>query len=439
MNMHARSEAMSAKLPKRVFITGVFDMNNYGDLLFPLIASFRLQSSGIDVVPVAPTTAAPTLVDVMPVIGVGEMMGGRDAVDAILIGGGYIVHHQRMDFLKEYRKADLAHWAASGLWLGATLAGAIRDVPVIWNAPGVLHLFTEKQRASMAPALRAADYISVRDRGGAELLAPPGDVSVDVVPDTVADLARMWPLPSLDDSFRNLIGRKGLSGDAAYLAFHVRNRSVANYPLATVGAWLDEFAAARGLVPILIAIGQSHDDAAIAREFSQHLRQPHVLLDDPTSLREITAAIAHARLYVGASLHGYVASAAYDVPGVLVARPAYRKFGGFLEHTGRREDLVRDWSEAFAAGARRLEEPALQRIPESVFAALDRHWTKVRAAIADPARKREERDCFLRSCLRLGAQADGPGWVLDAFLPRAGRAGALPARQPGLESGTPVG
>ncbi len=74
---------------------------------------------------------------------------------------------------------------------------------------------------------------------------------------------------------------------------------------------------------------------------------PHVLLDDPLGLREIAAAIADAALYVGASFHGYVTAAVYDVPGVMVARPAFRKFGGFLRQTGRMQDLARRLASGF--------------------------------------------------------------------------------------------
>lgn len=408
---------------RRVFITGVFDMNNFGDLLFPLVAAHRLAPHGIEVVPVAPTTARPTLADAMPAIEIGEMLCGDMAADAVLIGGGYIVHHQRMDFLKEYR-GEFAHWAASGLWLGATLAGALRDIPVVWNAPGVLHVFTAEQRRRMAPALRTADYLSVRDRGSLTLLSPPEDVPAAVVPDTIAELARLWPLSSLGDAYGALMARKGFAADTPCLAFHVRNRSAANRPLGEIAASLDAFAAARGLTPVLVAIGQSHDDAELVRELSGHLRSPHVCLDDPASLREIAAAIAHARLFVGASLHGYIASAAYDVPGVLVARPSYRKFGGFLEHSGRPQDLVRDWSDAFDAAARRLDEPHQRRLPDRLLGDLDRHWQAVATAIAKPAARRTARAKFLRHHVATGVAADGAGWLLDPFLIRGGRSTA---------------
>ena len=115
---------------------------------------------------------------------------------------------------------------------------------------------------------------------------------------------------------------------------HLRARSLGEIPLATVGGWIDEFARAHDLRPILIAIGPSLGDDADARDLSAHVATPHVLLDDPQSLNEIAAAIGSSRLYIGASFHGYVTAACYGKPGALVARPAHKKFSGLLEQTG---------------------------------------------------------------------------------------------------------
>ena len=101
------------------------------------------------------------------------------------------------DALDEYRIGDLASWAGPGLWLGAGLAAALRDIPLIWNAPGVPHPFARGFRPVVDSALEAADYVSVRDTGSAELLAAPREIDVRIVPDTIAELARMWPVSFL--------------------------------------------------------------------------------------------------------------------------------------------------------------------------------------------------------------------------------------------------
>lgn len=405
-------------LPRRVFLTGMFDMMNFGDLMFPLIARKKLALAGIEIVPVSPTGASPALPDAMASVALEEMLTGEAEASGVLIGGGYIIHGHKLHFLEEYRSDQLADYAGPGLWLGATLAAAIRDVPMAWNAPGVPHPFAHGQRTLVDAALQAADYVSLRDHGSLELLGAPAALPVQIVPDPVVGIAQLWKPHTLAAPFRSLVQRKGSDPKARYLALHFRNRSLGRSSPAEAAQWIDAFASARDLYPILVAVGQTHADDVLAREIGLNLRRPHIVLDDPLSLQEIAAAIGHSSLYVGASLHGYVAAAAYGVPGVLVAQPSYRKFEGFLAHTGRQKDLAQDWQSAFAAAAGRLRSRQETLIPPSVFAALDAHWSRIAEALGHPDRNRPRRHTFLRSWLRAGVAAGGPMW---AHLPYARR------------------
>ncbi|MGD0189797.1 MAG: polysaccharide pyruvyl transferase family protein [Rhizomicrobium sp.] len=405
-------------LPHRAFVTGMFDMRNFGDLMFPLIARQRLARIGIDVVAVSPTGKTTGLSGAADSISLEEMLAGGDPICGMLIGGGYVIHTHKMLFLAEYQSGDLPEYGGPGIWLGATLGAAIRQVPVAWNAPGVPHPFPGNQRALIDAALAAADYVSVRDAGSAELLAARPDLSVKVVPDPVASIADLWPRESLRDPFERLIARKG-GGAAGYVAFHFRNRSLADVGVAAAAERIDAFARSHTLCPILIAVGQTHADDILAREISSQLKATHIVLDDPSSLEEIAAAIAFSKLYIGASLHGYVAAAAYGVPGVLVALPSYRKFQGFLDHTGRREDLAHNWQEAFEIAASRAEEGLAVRIPQTVLDALDTHWQRIGDAFAHPQRNRMNRQTFLQSWFRAGLATGGPIWAHLPFVRRS--------------------
>lgn len=407
----------SASHGRRVFITGMFDMANYGDLLFPLIAAERLAAAGIEVVAVSPRGGPPPVPGALPSLGLTEMFDERRPVDAVLIGGGYMVHTFPLTFIEDYDAGAVTDWGGAGLWLGATLAAALRDVPVLWNAPGVPFPLRRSQADAVAAALRAADYVSLRDRGSADLLGAPADVAIDIVPDTVADLPRLWTRRQLEAPFARLIARKGGEAGDRHVAIHLRRRSVAGVPLADIAAEIDRFAAATGLVPLLVAVGESHDDPALARAISPLIAARHILLDDPLDLAEITAALAGAALYVGASLHGYVASAAYGVPAVLLARPSYRKFGGFLAHTGRASDLARDWPGAFARARSRLAEGAVA-FPASLHERLEAHWRRIAAVVSSGGDKAAARRAFLAEARRRVA-ADGDAATDPAALVRA--------------------
>ena len=411
-----------------VLLTGMFDMRNYGDLLFPLVARHALAPHGWVPVAVAPTGGPAALGGAMAPVALSDVLRGEVAAQGIAIGGGYIIHGQNLDFIEDYDSGGNGAWAGAGLWLGATLAAALRDIPLAWNAPGVPHPFTTAQQAVVAAACRAADYLAVRDSGSAELLAAPPDAPATVVPDPVAGIAAMWPRAGLAEDFAALLARKGVPADARLLAIHVRNRSMAGLDPEGLGAALGAVARAHGAVPMLVAVGQSHDDPLVARRIAPHLGGPALLLDDPLGLREITAALAFSAAYVGASLHGYVVASAYGVPGVLLGRPAYRKFAGFLAHAGRPEDLARDWDGAIALAGARLSAPRHAGLPPGLLEALDRHWAALACALADPAPRRAARQDFLRALVVQGIRREGPGWPILPFLSRAARHAAPPPR-----------
>lgn len=419
-------------MSRQILLTGMFDMQNYGDLLFPLVARDALAVHDLVPVPVAPTAGRTTLTDALPPQALADVlagpMAGAIAAQGIAIGGGYIIHGQPLNFIEAYDSQGTAAWAGPGLWLGATLAAALHDLPIAWNAPGVPHPFATTQRPLVDAACRAATYLAVRDSGSAELLGAPPDAPPAVVPDPIAGIAAMWPRAALEPAYRDLLARKGLPGDTRLLAIHVRNRSMAGLTCEALGADLAALATAHGAVPMLVAVGSSHDDPGTARRLAPHMGDRRgaglLLLDDPLSLREITAALAFSAAYVGASLHGYIVANAYGVPGVLLGRPAYRKFAGFLAHSGRPDDLARDWSGATALVAMRLNQPRHAGMPPALLAALDRHWAALAAALADPAPGRAARQDFLRALIAHGLAREGPGWALTPFLSRAMRTAA---------------
>lgn len=406
-----------------VLVSGMFDMNNYGDLLFPLVARQRLAEAGFEMMPVAPAGDRAAFPDALPTVDIGTMMDAcRQPAAGILIGGGYIIHAHSLEFLDHYAGGGIGNWCGAGLWLGATLAAAMRDIPLAWNAPGVPHPFSARQHRLLAHALAAASYVSVRDQGSRRLLAPQETADIAVVPDPIADLPRLWPKAQLAEDYRQLLARKGIPPETRLLALHLRNRSIAGIDQAALGGSLRDFAAGQRLTPMLVAVGESHDDPAVARQLAQWIGAPLLMLDDPLSLREITAALAHSALYVGASLHGYIVTAAYGVPGVLVARPRYNKFSGFLAQTGRPQDLAGDWSEALRIAAHRRPACGETFVPATVRSALDRHWDRIAEAFAAPGAHAAQRQAFAMALLRGAVAAEGPAWAMAPFLNRRMRA-----------------
>lgn len=356
-----------------VVLTGTFDVPNYGDLLFPLIAAERLAEWGVKLRPASPTGKTVPWRDVVTPEPLPAALFGARGFDGVLIGGGNIIHARPVT-LPDY--AGCADWAYGALWLGASLAAMQRKVPVLWNAPGVPHAFEPREAGFVAAALGASGYVAVRDAASAGFLGADG---VHVVPDTALGLARLWNKAGLAVEFRQMIDRTGADGAARFLAVHVKERSVAG-PVEGLAPLLDAFCAKAGLVPALIGIGACHGDDVATARLAAAMTGPRVDLSRPLGLREIAAAIAFSEGYVGASMHGYVTAAAYGVAGVIVGRPKLVKMAGVLAHLGRPQDEAADWAAALALA----EGFGPREMPAIVDQALDAHWQALGEGFTNP-------------------------------------------------------
>ncbi len=420
-----------AERPAKIGICGTFDVRNFGDVLFPLIAAMRLEPAGFTVEAFSPTDADTGWTDAVRPVAIAGLPERMPALAALMIGGGNIVHNRGAN-LAEYGDPDFQRAAYASLWLGATLAGALSSVPVVWNAPGVPVAFEADALPLVGAALASARYVAVRDDESAAFLGKGNRRLISVVPDTALDIARLWPPDSLREVFERMLASRGADPSRRHLAIHLKTRSLSG-PVDRLGAEIRQFCAARDLVPLLVAIGPCHGDDAAARALAEAIGPDAVDLSAAAGLREIAAAVAWSAGYVGASMHGYVAAAAYGVPGVIVGSPRLPKMAGLLRHLGRPEDEAPDWSSALDRAGAQLSRPSQGRraLPPAVAASLDAHWAKISALAARPrARTPSRRSArFVSTLLTRGLDRQGWGWVLAPFLHDAQRASErVPAR-----------
>lgn len=411
--------------PREILISGMFDMPNFGDLMFPVVAAHELGERGYNVRALSPTGAQVGLKQAVATRPIWAAFDPDTPFDGILIGGGYIVHTHRMDILKEYRAPGIGAAVGPSVWLGATLAAALRDVPLAWNAPGAPHPLRPGVAAMAAAAFEAADYLSLRDAASARMARTP---LAQIVPDPILGLDRVWPRDGLRDDFAHLCDDLRVERRDRVLAVHVRQRSLGGDSIPSFADGLAAACRSLDLTPVLIGLGTAHSDDRIARDLATALCDrniPAAALDRPRGLREIAALLAHARAYAGSSLHGYIAAAAYGVPGLLVARPAYRKFDGLVAHLDRADNLMTDWGAALAALPATVAAPP-RTLPIAISEQLARHWDRIAAAFAaGPEPKRSARLKFASLAFQAGLNREGPDWAMAPFTTVRDRAAAL--------------
>ncbi|MDI6025691.1 polysaccharide pyruvyl transferase family protein [Corticibacterium sp. UT-5YL-CI-8] len=409
----------------RVAIAGVFDIANYGDQLFPLIAAHRLKNYGAEVVAVSPVAQHTLRSDALQPRDLTWLTSTDEAIDAVLIGGGNILYNLRVDYTAIWQldQSKFGRGQHTGLWLGASIAASLRDIPFGFNAPGVPYPFSGPvARDVLKPALEAADIVAVRDEASARIVrATHADVAV--IPDTAIDISSMWPRQSLSKVLGAVQARLGLDGKP-FAAIHLRANPGDDTHIDEVARHLDAFCTEQQLQAVLVAIGDDMGDSLTARSLQAAMTTPAFVLDGSSTLREVAAVIANAQVFVGGSLHGYITAAAYGVPAVIVTAHPQNKFSGFLKWMERPQDFAGTWQQACQNVTEHLRAARRPEVPARVRAVLDRHWDAVAEMIQNPDRRRKERAAFLRTMMGRASSRQGMGWLLSPSAPAAKSAGA---------------
>jgi lipopolysaccharide transport system ATP-binding protein len=355
---------------KQVGIAGTFDVENYGDLLFPLIAAeaLRRRDPGIAVVPFSPNArlSPPWPFEVRGLETLPDMLPD---LAAMLIGGGHIVRFDATYPVPVPGDLDMP----VAYWLIPAMLAALAGKPVIWNAVGALTSSPRAPRydAVLRQTLAASRFVGVRDEPSRVWLrrfAP--DAAIELLPDTAFGLARLWPLGAESPAFAAWRASLGLEGRFAI----VQASPAMPGHRAAIEAQLD----AAGLdQAVILPVCRCHgDDAALFPPLTAGRRFRGEWLD-PLLIREI---IARADLLFASSLHACITALSYGVPVVRAVGSADPKFAildGFdgVARIGDAAALAR------IAGRGRQIEPRVAAHGDR----LDLYWDEVADAARDPS------------------------------------------------------
>ncbi len=361
---------------------GTFDVNNYGDLLFPLLAKEEFCGLSNNVLrAVSPIGGAPPgLSDCAPCIGALDLVQGAEDVDGALIGGGNIIHCMPSK-QPPYVAAGRGSLGYGDLWIGPTCL-LPEHVPIVWNAPGVPGPFEKAHHELVKTALKRTNYLSVRDELSRQyLLDVWSDADIAIAPDSAWAINRLWTREDLKFEYESLFSRLGIPVSDRTIVFHLNRRYLGGKGIRAIGKQLDSIAEQMSARPLLIAFAPCHGDDTLAREVAASMASHPVLIDRPQSLREIAACIAFSSAYAGSSMHGLITASAFGVPGVSVAKRSMAKFAGVLALVNQPDMVVEDWGQALDAlrsmdfNRRKID---LLAVRDSAHQALEIHWNRIR-------------------------------------------------------------
>jgi lipopolysaccharide transport system ATP-binding protein len=353
-------------------ISGTFDVENYGDLLFPLIAEAELvQRLGPITLHRFSYNARSASAWSFAVRALAELPEAAGALDGLILGGGDLIRFDK-GVAPGYGPPEPGLHHPTGYWLTPMLIALQQGCPVVWNAPGVHGAVPTWAAPLLELVIRLSSYVTVRDEASCQALRPYAERTVlRVVPDTVFGVSRLVDVARSSPAYTHLCADLGLR---------------APYILVQAAAGLEAVARMLRANPqrfasyqvVVLPIGPALCDDAdlVASQLPGALR----VAPWPAPLL-IAELIGRAAAVVGISLHLAITALAFGVP---VFRPSTFAGGKFaalrafdtvhLFEAGA--DLDPAW---FMAGLGRRDGPE----PAALDAArrLSAHWDALAAAL----------------------------------------------------------
>ena len=361
--------------PLNIGIFGTFDVENYGDLLFPLIAEAELARRLGRVTMTRYSYASRAAADWPYVVtSLSELPAAASRLDGVLLGGGHIIRFDK-HVATGYGPPDASIHHPTGYWLTPALVAIAHGLPIAWNAPGVVDEMPDWAVPTLRLVLAASDYVSVRDEGARRALEPMRNgAPVMLVPDTAFGVA------SLLDSERR-------SRDIS----RFREAARVPGPYVLVQASRDskpfvrfirkEAASFSGLRFLVLPVGPINrdDEKMFASDECELVRLAK--WPDPLLLASL---ISGAEGVVGGSLHLGITALAFGVP---VFRPARMNRGKYEMLLGFRTVFPFDVGITPAWLRERLGRADPDPEVASISLRLEEHWDRIAAVFAAGRRR----------------------------------------------------
>ncbi|MFC7673174.1 polysaccharide pyruvyl transferase family protein [Mycolicibacterium sp. GCM10028919] len=344
-------------------IFGTFDIGNFGDLMFPIIAERKLSELGtveLNRFSYRFKRSDSWFYDVETIQDFPKFI---ESTSVVIIGGGHLVHFSRF-VAQGYVPTDDRIPHPFGFWWVPAVAARMAGIPVALNAVSVHPHQPRWAEPLMRCFVDSLDYVAVRDVQSKARLQryASGDTEVQVVPDTVHSISDLVTRGHHSMEYRKLLAAAGIESD--YIIVQ---------PATGLRRYTDSIrrliadARAQGLDVLEVPIFAETVDVEGIYQTSEDVKHLNEW-PDPLLLAEV---IANARAVIGISLHLAIVASAYGVP---VHFPAYSPESKFVALDGLPNIVPLDSSKRLS-----LKDPGEADISvvEQRKVRVNAHWKRI--------------------------------------------------------------
>jgi len=326
---------------------GSYDVDNFGDLLFPFLVEHFLGHRYREVVHVSPTGTRPVWPDAKQSCTIAEVVE-RTTAAALVVGGGNLISHTASSSINYVEKPEFARIVhPSFAWVPYVLL-AKHGIPYAYNRVGVAKPIPPERRSLVKQVIEPASFLSCRDAAGAGYLRQAGvNSTLFVGPDSAIDIARVFRPRALSRHYHDEAREKyGIPTGVTTAVVHVKERYLKDQFDALTS--IIDLLARNAVHAVLIPLGICHGDDALLLD-RRLQTSAATCISKPELLVDVLSLLATSKFYIGSSLHGAVTSLAYRNNVVIVAdeqSSGMAKFSGFLAQVALSDCLFPSWEYA---------------------------------------------------------------------------------------------
>jgi ADP-heptose:LPS heptosyltransferase len=300
-----------------IAIPNFADINNYGDIFFPLILAKELKKFDFKT---SITFLTPTATAFEGIEAKRYREIFKKEFDAIIFGGGEVVHMHNTMLLNLYQglQKKVYDLPSYFLFLWPKLFTCYKAWLSV-GAPFDGGELTNELRGSV-PFL---DYVSVRGaltkRKLQQYLGQQHDShQIEIQPDLG------WCIPEHINHYRNSVLSLQILPEKLqekpYMVFHTLSRCLLNphQEIEHIVATLQEIRKKLKIEIVLLPITKCWDDHCILKEIQHRSQSSFYLFDNNLSIYETGFILSKATLYVGSSLHGAITAASFGNPTKII-------------------------------------------------------------------------------------------------------------------------
>ncbi|MBR2725707.1 polysaccharide pyruvyl transferase family protein [Candidatus Saccharibacteria bacterium] len=339
---------------------GSFDVENFGDLLFPIVLEHELgKRLPLDHLYLfSPNGGEMPFYHrhVYPASDLDDFCQNH-SIDGVIIGGGDTI---RLDetVMPAY---GTAFFPALSFWQYPILIADKYRTPSVFNSPGVPFDLADYQNINyqniVNSTIRMCSYLSVRDACARENLIDSNSPDVHVVMDSVALINNIYSKKSLEPKFLELKKKHHL--ESSFIVIQLSRIYIDKLDFLNRLVKIVEIINKKHNLQVVFSpIGYIHKDLDTLHELHSKVSSKNIIIEEKMSPETMLSLFYHSQGFIGTSLHGLITSTAYHVP-ILALHDGqnahgYSKIQGFIDlcHFENRiasteDDVVKIFEQSF--------------------------------------------------------------------------------------------